>query len=152
MKKYKTLKLFVLFIFIAIAFFFIFKYANTKIEEKKSDDIKTNMLIIQKKVKTINGIKKVNADETVLIGTKLSEIENDDIKNKIKNVGVNDEELEKYFLLNIEDFKNMKIYEELSNVSESEYVVNYELEEVIYLNGINTKDATAYKLSDLNKQ
>ena len=46
----------------------------------------------------------------------------------------------------------MKIYEELSNVSESEYVVNYELEEVIYLNGINTKDATAYKLSDLNKQ
>ena len=108
MKKYKTLKLFVLFIFIAIAFFFIFKYANTKIEEKKSDDIKTNMLIIQKKVKTINGIKKVNADETVLIGTKLSEIENDDIKNKIKNVGVNDEELEKYFLLNIEDFKNMK--------------------------------------------
>ena len=152
MKKYKTLKLFVLFIFIAIAFFFIFKYANTQIEEKKNDDIKTNMLIIQKKVKTINGIKKVNADETVLIGTKLSEIENDDIKNKINNVGVNDEELEKYFLLNIEDFKNMKIYEELSNVSESEYVVNYELEEVIYLNGINTKDATAYKLSDLNKQ
>lgn len=122
------------------------------IKNKNRDDIVTNMLIIQGRVKVLNGEIKVNSNEYTYIGTKLSDIEDMNLKEKIKKTGVTDESFEKYYLLSREDLSKLKALEELKKADDNQYIVSYDEVEVIYIEGISDNDNTKYKLSDiLNK-
>lgn len=147
--RYKSLKLLILLVVVVVAFFNIYKLLSNKMAEKKYDDITTNMLIIQKKVKMINGETLVNVENEGIIGTKISEIDNKSIKDLSINAGVSEEELEDYYMLYMSDFEKMGIINELKRPNSEEYLVNYKQSEVIYIKGINVDGKKMYKLSKI---
>ena len=148
-KIFKTIKLIVLLLIVVVSFFQIFKFTQKKMEEKKRDDIITNMLILQKKVKMINGETLVNVENEGIIGKKISEIENNNLKEKIKKAGVIEEDFENYYLLYMNDFDTMKISNELKRANSEEYLVSYKENEVIYIKGIEIGNKVYYKLSEI---
>lgn len=148
-RRFKTLKLFLIAIVIAIAFFNIYKYAMIKVRAKENDDITTNMLIIQKKIKLMNGEMKVNGTEESYIGTKITELNNDEIKNQIEQTDIKEEELEKLYILSSQDLEDMGILEELKKVNDNEYIINYKEVDVIYIKGVNVEDKKVYRLSEI---
>lgn len=151
--KFKTMKLVIIFILIIFVIINVVKYVSTELRKKESDDIITNMLIIQGKVKLISGEAEVNSNENNYVGTKLSEYDNQDIKSSIQSIGIEESSFENYYILNEENFANMGILNELKNIQDNEYIVNYKETDVIYINGIDIDNAVKYKLSDiLNKE
>ena len=51
--KYKFLKLIIAFIIILVVGIFLFNIGTKKMQERKTDDIKTDMLMIEGKIKSI---------------------------------------------------------------------------------------------------
>lgn len=147
--KYKTLKLVIIFILIIIIVIFALKYINKMIVEKESNDIKTNMLIIQGKIKLLKGEAEVNKNEDNYVGTKLSDSDNQEIKQFMQSIGIEESKFESYYILSKEDFEKMAISEEVKNIEDNIYIVNYNDAEVIYTNGILVNDVIKYKLSDI---
>lgn len=126
------------------------RYLNNKIKSESNNNIKTNLLMIQGKVKIINGRVEAEKNEDLYLGCKISELaENDEIKNKVKNLVASDDELSDYYLINSEELVQMGLSEITSNY---EYIVNYKNEEVIYINGIEEDGRIVYKLSELIKK
>lgn len=153
MSKLKLARLIIVFIAIIITAFYAFKYAINRIQSSNNEDIVTNMLIIQGKIKVINGDVKVGNSEKQLIGTKISDVQDENIRNTVKNIGITEDSFQEYYTLNRENFETMQISDDLKNVNDGEYVVNYKECEVIYIKGINKDGTVKYKLSDiLNKE
>lgn len=150
--KLKLLRLIVVFILLVIAAIYVVKYASNRIKEKKSDDVVANMLIIQGKLKVINGKSKVNNSDEWYIGIKISDVHDEDFIRKINDIGITEEIYDEYYLLNKEHFEIMQLTDDLKNVDNNEYIVNYKQCEVVYVEGINIDGSTKYKLSDIEKK
>ena len=149
MSKFKLVRLIVVFIVIIVAAVWALKYSINKIQSSKNDDIITNMLVIQGKIKVMNGDVKVGNSDNQHIGTKLSDLKDDSIEKKINNAGVTEESFEDFYLLSKENLAAMQILDDLKNVDDGEYIVNYKDCEVIYIKGIKKDGSTKYKLSDI---
>lgn len=126
--------------------------ANDLISMTKKQSIETNLLLIQAKVRIINEKVVFEKDEEkkkeLLVGTKLSD--KTQVLNSLKEKRVlsSDESGEDYYLLSQEDLNNMGL-DTLKEVDA--YVVNYNTEEIIYVNGIMMDDGVyVYKLSEMN--
>lgn len=148
-KKFKTLKLLIVFAIIIFIFINIYKSFVNLVRNKDGDDIVTNMLIIQGRIKVINGEIKVNSEEYKYVGTKVSEIDNDELKEKIKNIGIEESQYEEYYVLTKENYSEMGIADELKKADDNQYLVNYNNVDVIYIDGITIKNEKKYKLSDI---
>ena len=151
-KKMHTIKLVILIsIFVAIitAIVISSKYINKKVNESKDDDIKTDMLVLQAKLKVIKGESEVNKNTDNYLGIKVNESNNENIINLLKSINIPDEELQDYYILNNKDIELLGISEEIYNKEDSTYIVNYNLTEVIYKAGIFIDGVVKYKLSDL---
>ena len=119
------------------------------IKSAKLQSINTNMLLIQAKAKVIFEESNFNKDETLLKGTKVSQItENQEVLKLISESII--EDVENSYVLSQEDLDEIGLY----NIDiEDGYIVNYQTEEIIYVKGFKLKDTTYYKLSqtkDLN--
>ena len=100
----------------------------------------------------INGETKVNVENEGFVGKKVSELENEKIKEAIVKLGITEEEFEDYYVLYMNDFETMGISDELKKANSEEYIISYKNIEVIYIKGIEADEKTYYKLSDiLNK-
>ena len=151
-KKRHTIKLVILisiFAVIITAIAISSKYINKKVNESKDDDIKTDMLVLQAKLKVIKGESEVNKNTDNYFGIKVNESNNENIINLLKSINIPDEELQNYYILNNQDVELMGISEEIYNKEDSSYIVNYNLAEVIYKDGIFIDGVVKYKLSDL---
>ena len=148
-KKYKTLKLLIIFILIVIAALFSVNHIKKLITENKTNDIKTNMLIIQGKIKLLKGQSEVNNNEENYVGTKVSNLDNQQIKQLMQNLKIEESKYENYYILNKENFDQMEISAEIKNIENHVYIVNYNEAEVIYTKGIIINNETKYKLSDI---
>ncbi|MBO5348760.1 MAG: hypothetical protein J6A89_02930 [Clostridia bacterium] len=148
-KKYKTLKLLIIFILIVIAALFSVNHIKKLIAENKTNDIKTNMLIIQGKIKLLKGQSEVNNNEENYVGTKVSNLDNQQIKQLMQNLKIEESKYENYYILNKENFDQMEISAEIKNIENHVYIVNYNEAEVIYTKGIIINNETKYKLSDI---
>lgn len=151
MKNYKSkmFKLGIVFILIIIILIFGVKYFKKIMFDKEIYDIKTNMLVIQGKIKLLKGEAEVSKNEKIYIGTKISDLDNKEIKEFMQNLGIEESKFETYYILNKEDFEKMSILGELKNIEDNVYIVNYNDAEVIYIKGINVDDSIKYKLSDI---
>lgn len=151
MKNYKSkmFKLGIVFILIIIILIFGIKYFKKIMLDKENYDIKTNMLVIQGKIKLLKGEAEVSKNEEVYIGTKISSLDNKEIKEFMQNIGIEESKFDTYYILNKEDFEKMSISGELKNIEDNVYIVNYSDAEVIYIKGININDSIKYKLSDI---
>lgn len=144
----------------------ISKISVKELTKTQLKDLKTDMLLIQQKAKTYSeevskqtvnldqtkeedSEKIVEVENTQLIGTKLSECE-EEVKIKAQEAGVID--LDEYYCLNKEDLEKMGINK--VKVKEGEYfLVKYNLEdtEIIYTEGFEYGDKVYYRLTELEE-
>ena len=151
MKKsmFKIIKLLFILLIIAGIATFLIKNVAILLQQKNDDDKKTDLLLIQAKVKLIKGKSDVNSNTDEYIGLKASESNNEDIKEFLRNIQILDSDFEKYYILSYQDFEKMGIVSELKNIEDNNYIVNYENAEVIYVKGVNIDNELKYKLSEI---
>lgn len=110
----------------------------TKIEVKKEivEDVKTDMLLVQAKVKKISGDYILEKKEDVLIGTKLKELKEDDnIKDFLsKNLFDVNEKGKKYYVLNQQNLNDLGL-EKVTLEQDAYYIVEYTTSDVYYTKG-----------------
>ena len=105
-------------------------------------DIRTDLLYIQAKCKVIYDKHIINTEEP-LVGEKINEYEeNEEIDNIIK------ESEKDWYILSQDDLN--RIGADYIK-AENGYIVNYETEEVIYVDGFKNEDRILFKLSDILK-
>lgn len=122
-----------------------YHYIKNKNTDSKNEDIKSNMLLIQGAGSVLKENSIVKKDDSILIGTKLSEMDNE-LVNEFKNKGIVEEkDYSNYFVLTNDDLKKMKL--DVLNEENSYYLINYTENEVVITSGHNGK----YKLSDIQQ-
>ena len=145
----RFIKFFVILTFIAVLITLGAKAGFKMFQEKKYIDIETDLLLVQAKVKIIKGKSDVNSNTDAYVGTKVSESNNNDIKNILRKIGINENEYDKYFILYCQDIEKMGIANDLKNKKDEEFVVDYDTAEVIYTKGVKVNNQVKYKLSDI---
>lgn len=127
----------------------IWLYINMK-GNLKENSIKSDMLLIQGACKVCYETNVMNKTEDKLIGTKMSEIENNEeitksIIDDFKAMNiVKEKDYDKYYVLTNEDLKNLKL--EVTNHEGSYYIIGYEKDDVIITMGYKGK----FRLAELN--
>lgn len=145
--KYKFLKLIIAFIIILVVGIFLFNIGTKKMQERKNDDIKTDMLMIEGKIKSIKAESEISNNQEKYVGTKVSEANDTDVNNVMQQLQINQEELQNYYILNKESFEKMGLADSIKD--DDEYIVNYTNSDVIYVKGIKLNNEIKYKLSDI---
>ena len=121
-------------------------------QKAKLQTIKTNMSLIELKAKEYIHKQKTEGKEISYLGTKLSEWQENNLKDDMKNHSViSEEEQEKYFVLSEEDLEQLNVG--FGNEKDAYYLINYETSEVVISSGYKIeKDTILYKLSELIEQ
>jgi hypothetical protein len=145
--KYKFLKLIIAFIIILVVGIFLFNIGTKKMQERKTDDIKTDMLMIEGKIKSIKAESEISNNQEKYVGTKVSEANETEVNNVMQQLQINQEELQNYYILNKECFEKMGLADSIKD--DDEYIVNYTNSDVIYVKGIKLNNEVKYKLSDI---
>ena len=137
----------IIIIIVAVAIVFMLQEKR----EKNLDDLTTNMLLVQGKVKVISQENVIKKDERPLVGKKVVDsLEDEKIKSLIdKEIIKQDEEkFDSYYIIDGENIGELK----LENTLKGEYyIVNYSTYEVIYTKGIELEGNIKYKLSELEE-
>ena len=126
----------ILVIIIAVITFGVVYFVRIQADKEQAEDIKTNMLLVQAKVKKLSGDYILEEKEEVLVGTKLSEMQEEQpIKDFLaKELSDNEEKDKKYYVQNQQNLNDMG----LNNVAMEEnayYIVEYTSSEVYYTKG-----------------
>lgn len=121
-------------------------YAGTNIiKQANLQNINTNMMLIQAKVKTISEQAKFNKDTSNYKGKKVIEVVGNKKVDELVEKHILENE-ENYYLLSQTDLNEMGL--EKIEISEG-YIVNYDTNEIIFVKGFEEKDHTYYKLSEM---
>ena len=145
--KYKFLKLIIAFIIILVVGIFLFNIGTKKMQERKNDDIKTDMLMIEGKIKSIKAESEISNNQEKYVGGKVSEADGTAGNNVMQQLQINQDELQNYYILNKESFEKMGLADSIKD--DDEYIVNYTNSDVIYVKGIKLNNEIKYKLSDI---
>lgn len=126
----------ILVIVIALIAFATVYFVRIQTSKEKAEDIKTDMLLVQAKVKKISGDYTLNHKEEILIGTKLSDMQEDEIIKEFLEKSLFDanKKGKKYYVLNQQNLNDL----ELSKVileENSYYIAEYTTGEVYYTKG-----------------
>ena len=126
---------------VTVSVFFI----NKKIDDSKESDIKANMLLIEGATKVLKQNSIVQKNTDMFVGTKISEMPDDELINNFKALNIIEEsQYEKYYCLNNENLKQLKL--DIENEEDSYYLVNYDEDIIIITKGYEGK----YKLSEIS--
>lgn len=137
-KGFLNLKLILIVLVIVILVIGAVFYIKNNLHEQELQSLSTTMLQIQAKAKVINERNKVN-NTSDYIGKEISE---EDLKK------LNIEDNGKIRILSKEDLEELEVTE---IKQEKDFVINYETEEVYYLEGYQTKDnKMVYSLTDIS--
>lgn len=137
-KGFLNLKLIVIVLVVIIIGIVAIFYFRNSLNEQSLQTLSTEMLKIQAKIKIINERNKVNNTEEY-IGEEATEEEMQKI---------NIENSEKVKILTLDNLKEL----ELTEIQEDKkFIVNYENEEVYYIDGYEKDDGNIiYSLTDIN--
>ena len=127
-------------------------FARKKYREVKAETIKTDMLQVQWKLKDYIDKQTVKGEEKKYLGTKISEMkDNEIIKDFLAKNVIPEEEYEKYYVLQDENLAEAGL--EITNYEGGYFLINYDTYEVIDTKGYNkSDDEILYKLTDINKK
>lgn len=142
-------KLIVMILFITLIVATTVYFVRMKYHEVRIETIKTDLLQVQWKIKDYIDEQTVKGEEKQYLGIKLSEIRDDEIlQDFFSNNILSEEEYEKYYVLKDENLATAGL--EITNYSDSYFIINYETYEVIVSKGCEySKEETLYKLSDI---
>lgn len=130
----------------AVVYYFRIEYAKSSLE-----DLKTDILLVQAKVKTIAGEYTLEKKDEVLKGTKIAELKDEPaISNLIETEEIKiDDKEKKYYVLNKENLNELQL-ENVVLEENNYYVVEYNTYEVYYTKGFLYSDGeTYYKLTEI---
>lgn len=127
-------------------------FARMQYNQARTKTIKTNMLLVEWKVKEYESKQKVEGKETEYIGTKVSEMQQDtNVKLLIEKGIIPSDAYDKYYVLLDSDLEKLTL--EISNESNSYYIVNYETNDILITSGCKySKDKVLYRLSDIEAE
>lgn len=153
MKKERGMGILGIIVTVILIIFFIvlsYNFFSNMAKDSEIEDIKANMLVIQGKSKIIKETSKANNNEEGFVGKRISEMREDNIIASFLEKGViNEEELDKYYVLSNEDMKSMGL--DVKNEKKSYYITNYESNEVFITKGYKDGDTeeVIYKLENI---
>ena len=125
------------------------KFLYNEFDKQEYETVKTNMLLIQNKTEIIAQKVEIKEKNAKYIGTKIEEKENDEniqklINNKIIDIKSKEHN---YYCIDNSNLKELG----LENIEiDNFYIVDYEKNDIIYVDGI--EDSTGneiYKLSEM---
>lgn len=125
------------------------KFLYNEYDKQEYETVKTNMLLIQNKTEIIAQKVEIKEKDAKYIGTKIKEKENNaDIQNLINNkiIDIKSKEHNYYCIDNL----NLKELG-LENIEiDNFYIVDYEKNDIIYVDGIEDSTGNViYKLSEM---
>lgn len=126
-----------------------------RIERSKAnlENVKTDMLLIQAKIKTVSNEQTLKKKKNVLVGTKISDMkDNNTIKEFLDKDIINiKSKKNNYYVLNQKDLEDLEI-KQVQLENNNLCIVDYKTNEIIYTSGFQHTDGnTYYKLSDIEK-
>lgn len=122
-------------------------------QESRIENVKTNMLLVQGKIKVLQESSIAKKDETILKGKKLVDNqENEKVKEMLEKKVITPEEqnFDKYYIVDGETLKEMQI-EGIVFGEGNFYIVNYATNEIIWTQGLKIEDNVYYKLSEITQ-
>lgn len=144
------IKLLVIFAVVIVIGIVIAVYIVGIFKEGKLEDIKTNMLLLQTKVKMLKGDSDITGDASVLKGQKLSDPE---IPNELKdflNKGIIPQDQYDYYYIINQNCINELGLTDVKLENGKYFIVNYTNYEVIYTDGYKDEyNNVYYKLSEI---
>lgn len=152
MKKQNGMSHITLIFCIAIIIFVCVIVVRTLLNESKSreiENLKTDMLLVQGKIKVIGQENEMNKEENQLKGLKVSEnLEDEKVKRLIENQVINTEEenFDQYYIINSETLNELNLQD---NLKGEYYIVNYKTYEIIYSKGMEIEGQIHYKLTEI---
>lgn len=135
----------VLVVVIAALVFAVVYYARIAIAKEGLESLKTDMLLVQAKVKKIAGEYTLEQKEELLKGTKIEDMaENETIQNFLEKEIINtEEENKKYYVLDKQNLEELEL-EKVKLEENSYYIVDYTSNEVYYTKGVEYADGNTY--------
>ncbi|MCI9177323.1 MAG: hypothetical protein HFJ28_01815 [Clostridia bacterium] len=135
----------ILVIVIAALVFAVVYYARIAVAKESLENLKTDLLLVQAKVKNIAGEYTLDKKEEVLKGTKLQDMKEDTIIQEfLKKEQIDiDEKNKKYYVLKQENLVELSL-EKVTLEKDSYYVVEYTSSEVYYTKGFTYTDGKTY--------
>ena len=148
MKNQKGLTLpgtIVLVLLIAFIVFGVIYFIRIQTAKEGLEDLKTDLLLVQAKVRKLSADYTLEKNEEVLVGTKLTDMQEDEtIKEFLNNNSIDiNEKKKKYYVLNQDNLNEL----ELSKIKlepNSYYIVEYTEGEVYYTKGFEYIDGNNY--------
>lgn len=121
----------------------IMHFIQKEYEEEKIETIKTEMLMLQGKIRILSEEVTMKKEGSSYIGKKvIDNLEDETVKKLIDgNVITQDEN---YYILEREDFEQLG----LTDYKIEKIIVNYKTCEIIHPDGFKMDEGTYYKLSD----
>lgn len=147
------LMLIVCIVIIILAIGSILYFAKEKTEEEIVQTYKTDMLLIQGKIKVLSQESTIQKNEELLKGRKIEDcLEEDEIKTLLEKQIISQEEpdFSKYYVLESSHLEEMGLGS--IQLKEGYYLVNYDTDEIIYAKGVKVGDKFYYKLSELKQE
>ena len=142
-------KILIVIALIVVIILIAIKFINRQYNNQEFENIKTNMLLIKGKTEIISQKVEIKEKDIKYIGTKLKDKEVDDIIQNLIDNEIIDLESKKsnYYCLDNSNLEELG----LENVKTDDYyIVDYEKNDVIYINGIKDNNGNIiYKLSDM---
>ena len=142
-------KIVIVLVIIAAIIYVAVQFLGTKYNEEEFETLKTDMLLVQGKIEVVSQKIDIEEEGAEYIGTSIKENKDDEkIQNLINNNIIDiDSKKNKYYCINNDSLNELG----LENVRVDDYyIVDYENNEVIYINGIKNENGdTIYKLSDM---
>ena len=139
-------------IIIALIAFSGVYFARMKYHELNFQSVKSDMLQVKWKVKSYVDKQIVKGVEDKYLGTKISEIEDDELINEfLKENVLQEDEYDKFYVLKDEDMQKAEL--QITNYEGSYFLVHYDDYEIVVTKGFEyNKDEKLYKLSEIEKK
>ncbi len=128
-------------------------FTMEQFEKSRIENVKTNMLLVQGKIKVLQESSVAKKDESILKGKKVADnAENEKVKEMLEKgvISTQDESYDKYYIVDQDTLTQMQI-EGIVFGEGNFYIVNYATNEILWTQGITIDGVTYYKLSDLEK-
>lgn len=136
-------------IFIAVGAIYVSYHL---LENQVIETYKTDMLLIQGKVKVLSEEAIVQKNEALLVGRKITDcLEIEEIKTLLEKgiISQDEENFENYYVLEKVNLEEMQL--PTIRLEKGYYVVNYNTDEIIYSEGMKKGKDRYYQLSELEQ-
>ena len=155
MKRQKGLTLVGTIFFVLIIAFIVFGvvyYVRMHTTKEELEDIKTDLLLVQAKVKKISSDYILEKKEEILIGTKITDIKDEPAIQEFLNQNSIDieEKDKKYYAINQQNLDEMEL-PQVKLEEDAYYIVEYTDGEVYYTKGYELAGSSYYDIDNIEE-